>query len=193
MNTYTLIQRNGTRKEVPFLLIRDKYHISEHIPQFENRDHTLGYAQHDTGEVVIFEPLIILFEAVRDEVKKVRKKETPIVINSGYRSPEYQKRVYEEDLKANGGKPSGKVARPGRSPHELGVAMDLQAPQGFSVRDFATLIRKVCMDLKYPIARTGYVKYNYQFVHMDLAPMLFKPYTKIENPIPQLWKPGVIW
>ena len=43
----------------------------------------------------------------------------------GYRSTAEQQALYTADLKANGGKPSGKVALPGISWHEFGCAVDL--------------------------------------------------------------------
>ncbi len=43
----------------------------------------------------------------------------------GYRSSSSQQALYEADLKANGGKPTGKVAAPGLSWHEYGLAVDL--------------------------------------------------------------------
>ena len=49
-----------------------------------------------------------------------------ITCSSGYRSPEKQSALYNADLAKNGGKPSGAVARPGSSVHELGIAADLK-------------------------------------------------------------------
>ena len=49
-----------------------------------------------------------------------------ITCSSGYRSTEYQNGLYQRDLAKNGGKPSGAVARPGYSAHELGIAVDLK-------------------------------------------------------------------
>jgi hypothetical protein len=193
MNTYTLIRRDGIKTEVPFLFEKGKYLISEHLPQFENRAHTLGFAQHDTGAVVIYQPLVTLFETVRTGISLLRGEDTPITVSSGYRSREYQVAVYEADLRANSGKPSGKVARPGHSPHETGAAMDLELPKGFGAKEFAAFIRRVSLELQFPEARTGYVIYDYKFVHVDLVPMLYRPYTGMPNPNPGVWKPGVIW
>ena len=193
MNTYALIRWDGTKSEVPFLFEKGKFFISEHLPQFENRAHTLGFAQHNTGAVVIYQPLITLFETVRAGISLLRGKDTPITVNSGYRSPEYQVALYEADLRANGGKSSGKVAKPGHSPHETGAAMDLGLPEGFEAKEFAAFIRRVSRELDFPEARTGYVIYDYKFVHVDLCPMLYRPYTGTPNPNPEVWKPGVIW
>lgn len=43
----------------------------------------------------------------------------------GYRPMEETQRLWDADVKANGGQPSGKVARPGYSWHEHGLAVDL--------------------------------------------------------------------
>lgn len=89
MSTYTLIRRDGMKCEVPFLFEKGKFYISEH---FENRAHTLGFAQHDTGAVVIYQPLVTLFETVRAGISLMRGVDTPISVNSGYRSPEIKGR-----------------------------------------------------------------------------------------------------
>lgn len=58
----------------------------------------------------------------------------------GYRSVSVTQRLWDADLKANGGKPSGKVARPGTSWHEAqrgndpaGLAIDLNGSQWESI------------------------------------------------------------
>ena len=48
-----------------------------------------------------------------------------LMITSGMRDTEKQKELYAADLKANGGKASGAVARPGTSLHEKGIAIDI--------------------------------------------------------------------
>lgn len=178
--TYTLIKRDGTKTEVPFLIVNGKEHISEHITKVE-------FAQKDSGKVIIHESLIKLFEAVRVGIGK------PLKINSGFRDEEYQKHLYEADLKAHGGKPSGKVAKPGYSPHATGAAMDIAVPDGHDSEGFAKLIRNTSDKIGLPTARTGYKKYGGVFVHIDLVPIMFEPYTKIKNPQREFWRPGVTW
>lgn len=158
-----------------------KEYISAHISRAE-------FGQRDGSQkVVIFDPLIELFEAVRRQVG-------PIVISSGYRSEEYQRKLYEEDLRKNGGKPSGQVAKPGNSPHATGAAMDLIIPGGWHPRDFAEMFREACVDLNFPLCRVGWKQYlGRGFIHVDLVPMLYKPYTKIPNPHPRTWRPGAMW
>lgn len=182
MATYTLIHRSGNREEVPFLLVGDKEYVSAHISRREFGQRDGSYA------VVIFDPLKHLFEAAREKVGR------PILISSGYRSAEYQRKLYEEDVRQNGGRPSGKVAKPGNSPHELGAAMDLIIPAGWTAEELAKLFRDTSVALGFPVARTGWKRYLGQgFIHVDLAPMLFKPYTDVPNPRPQLWIPGLVW
>lgn len=48
-----------------------------------------------------------------------------ILVLSGRRSYEEQFALYQQDLERNGGSPSGKVARPGFSQHETGLAFDI--------------------------------------------------------------------
>ena len=181
MNTYTLILADGTQKEVPFLIKNGRECVAEHISKTE-------FAEKASGKLVIFEPLIDLFESVRETVG------LPININSGYRSKEYQEKLYQQDIKNNGGKPSGNVAKPGNSPHETGAAMDLSIPVNMDAATFAALLRKRSVDLKFPMARTGWVTYHGTFVHCDLVHMLFEPYLKgRRNPSPNAWVPGMKW
>jgi hypothetical protein len=54
----------------------------------------------------------------------------PLQINSGYRASGKQARLYQADLAANGGQPSGKVAPPGSSLHNYGMAVDINSSAG---------------------------------------------------------------
>ena len=181
MATYTLIYRSGNREEVPFLVRGGREYVSPHISREE-------IDTEPAPKPMIFDPLIYLFETVREKVGR------PIVISSGYRSPEYQRKLYEDDIRKNGGRPSGRVAKPGNSPHELGAAMDLIIPAGWTAEELAKLFRDTSVALGFPVARTGWKRYLGQgFIHVDLAPMLFKPYTDVPNPRPQLWIPGLVW
>jgi len=181
MNKYTLISKYGNREEVPFLIQNGREYISPHISRTE-------FGQKDgTFTVVIYDPLIELFETVRGMIGK------PIVISSGYRSREYQQKLYDEDIRRYG-RPSGNVAKPGSSPHETGTAMDLFIPIGLQAKLFAELFTAACVDLNIPLCRIGWKRYlGRGFIHVDLVPMLFKPYTKVPNPHSQYWKAGLIW
>lgn len=171
--TYTLVKRDGSREEVPFMYRDGVPCISHHIFKSE-------FGQRDTGQVVVYEPLVELFEKVREIIKR------PIRINSGYRSPEYQANLYRQD-------PSGAVAKPGNSPHQTGAAMDLGIPPNFTAQSFAALFRKTSKELGFPEARTGWKMYGGTFIHVDLVFMLYAPYTKEINPNPRDWSPGVMW
>ncbi len=180
-DVYTLIQKDGTRETVPFLNVKGKNHISAYISQAE-------FGQKDTGKAIIFEPLIQVFEKARSILEK------PIIINSGYRSREYQGKLYQADLRANQGKPSGNVAKPGNSPHMYGAAVDLTIPKGWIARDLADLIRRASVELGFPPARTGWRQYGGSFLHVDLVFMLFEPYLEgKKNPNPISWLPGIEW
>lgn len=182
MNTYTLIHRYGNREEVPFLIRNDREYISTHISRAE-------FGQRDGSQkVVIYDPLIQLFEAVRGGLGR------PIVISSGYRSDEYQKKLYEEDIQKNGGKPSGRVSKPGHSPHATGAAMDLLIPPGWDAQKLAELFQHTSTALGFSVCRTGWRAYLGQgFIHVDLVYMIFAPYTNVPNPNPRSWRPEVTW
>jgi hypothetical protein len=187
MNTFIMIERDGTRKEVPFLVI-DKYKcLSRHIYFYEYGERDEAGLLRENIQPIIFEPLIELFETLRETVNR------PIRINSGYRTIEKQTELYQRDVRENGGNPSGKVAIPSHAPHTYGAAMDLAIPFPYKAKDFARLIQKISLDLKFPMVRTGWKAYNGAFVHMDLIPMLFQPYTNISNPCPESWTPGRCW
>jgi len=79
-----------------------------------------------------------------------------ITFSSGYRDNEWQTRLYEADLKANGGKQSGRVARPGTSWHETGCALDLS---GDYLKNLSmTIWMKIAQgDLKHPLTKYGLI------------------------------------
>mgnify|MGYP000855011781 CR=1 FL=1 len=71
------------------------------------------------------EPWMKLFyNSIGDYVKSTGDRSI-FTITSGYRSPEKQRALYEENLRKYPPNGNGKVARPGRSRHEFGVALDI--------------------------------------------------------------------
>lgn len=48
-----------------------------------------------------------------------------VEVCSGYRDIAHQQRLYDENLRKNGGTPTGSVAKPGSSAHNWGIAVDL--------------------------------------------------------------------
>lgn len=86
-----------------------------------------------------------------------------LIIISAYRSVELQKRLYEQDLAKNGGKPSGKVAKPGSSPHNQGIALDVL----WSGINIAT--REEFIELARANKFGGIGRYGTQFVHIDIG------------------------
>lgn len=169
MNTYTLIKRDGTREQVPFLIKNGQEYLTDHIARYEVEDRW-------TKEVVMFGPTLALFEEARRLLGK------PIGINSGYRSPEYQKHLKEIGYKAAT-----------NSPHCRGAALDLAIPHGTTYLVLVSLLRQAAKNLKLPKPRLGYKEYGYAFVHMDLVFMLFEPYFPEKNPCPGAWREGVEW
>lgn len=181
MNTYILIHRYGNREEVPFLVRGGREYVSPHVSREE-------IDTEPAPKPMIFDPLIYLFETVREKVGR------PIVISSGYRSPEYQRKLYEDDIRKNGGRPSGRVAKPGSSPHETGAAMDMYIPAGWTAQKLAEIFQETSVALGFPKCRVGWRQYlGRGFIHVDLVHMLFAPYTNTPNPNPQAWRPGVTW
>lgn len=180
MDTYTLIKKDGSKLVVPYTVINGIEHVTEHFTR----------AELDTGHddnALFFQPILQVIEKAREIVG-------PLTADSGYRSYDHQVQVYDDDVKKNGGKPSGKVAKPGHSPHETGAAVDLAIPPGHEPEEFAKLLQKISVDLGFPMARVGWKEYlGMDFVHVDEVFLLFKPYTNVPNPFPEAWLPGVTW
>lgn len=172
--TYTLINRNGAREQVPFFMRQtgglEVPYVSMHITKREVDDAW-------TGRIIILDPLIALFERAREVLGR------PITINSGYRTPEYQKHLKNLGLR---------VAED--SPHCHGAALDLAIPKGQMAMDLADALKKAAQDLGLPAPRLGIRLYDFTFVHVDLVFLLFEPYARgRENPHPTAWRPGVEW
>ena len=167
--TFTLIKRDGTREEVPFLLQNGQPYVAEHIAKYEVADKW-------TGEVIIFEPVIQCFEETRLLCRR------PIGINSGYRSEAYQKHLKEIGYKAATD-----------SPHCRGAALDLAIPTGTTCLALITLLKQAARNLGLPKPRLGYKEYGYTFVHFDFVYMLYAPSTAEKNPHPNAWREGVEW
>lgn len=175
MNTYTLIKKDGTREEVPFLIRTINGHqilyVSEFVAKWE-ADCSW------TGKVVIFEPTLQLFNKMRDIIGR------PIIINSWFRSEEYQAHLHKLD-------PINAAAV---SPHPTGAAMDLSIPSGLTASGMEMVAHQAGRALGFPVPRTGWRKYEGRFIHVDLVFMLYKPYIAGQtNPRPARWKPGIKW
>ncbi len=169
MNIWTKIKQDGTLEEVPFLMKNGQPYISDHIAKHEINDRW-------TGKAVIFEPVIQCFEETRKLLG------SPITINSGYRSKEYQ-----DHLKKQGYKTAT------NSPHCEGAALDLAIPYGTTYLALISLLKQAARNLGLPKPRLGYKEYSYAFVHFDMVYMLFAPYTNKPNPCPGPWREGVEW
>jgi uncharacterized protein YcbK (DUF882 family) len=169
VNTFKLIKLDGTTEDKPFMLKNGIEYLTDHISRHEVEDRW-------TKEVVMFGPTLALFEETRRLLGK------PIGINSGYRSPDYQKHLKEIGYKAATD-----------SPHCRGAALDLTIPYGTTYLALISLIRQAAKNLGLPKPRLGYKEYGYTFVHVDLVFMLFEPYMNEVNPHPQAWAKGVEW
>lgn len=91
-----------------------------------------------------------------------------ITCSSGYRSTEKQNALYQADLAKNGGKPSGYVASPGSSTHELGIAVDLKVTgNGVSITKISGAAEKDGTNKDTPEWRALLAKYG---LHQPLHP-----------------------
>lgn len=116
------------------------------------------------------------FKAIREEYGG------PITITSGYRCRKKQDRLFREAVAQYGSpeRAKRKVAKPGSSPHEYAVALDMKTPSGMSSADFKRVIEGVLGQE----CRLG--KYD-TFVHFD------RGYLLAPNPHPLAFKRGVRW
>lgn len=174
----------------------ERIDISEHL-------HYPGdnLASPDTRDLVLLQGTVDLFE----ETRKLAG--VPIPVNAGYRSHAWQER-----LKAQGYKAST------ISPHEHGAALDLSVKyiDGLTkCKRAQTLIKYLCdaarnLGLR-EFLRYGSQAYGWNFVHVDIVPLLFAPQWKEvqdaqlsglanffypygrTNPNPNDWRSGVTW
>ena len=146
-----------------------KLRVSDHIAAYEIWDKW-------THDIKISPFIVRLFEAVRNEIER------PIMITSGYRSQIYQ------DYLRQIGYPAAIL-----SPHTYGAALDMLYPTGLDKDNFTMLFREKSQQLGYGDCRIGRAKYNDTFLHVDIVYLLFEPYTRIGNPIPEHWKEGISW
>jgi len=168
MNTFILINQDGTRNEVPFLIHQiggvDVEYVSEHIAQYEAEDPL-------TKQVVILEANIEQFEEVRKIIG------SPIPINSLYRTEATQKHYI-----ALGYKAAKKFF-----PHTTGAAMDQGLTKAYKIEDLIAANKLAAKRLGLKAPRLGYKAYNYTFLHRDFCFMI------PNNPDPVDWAPGVTW
>lgn len=161
---YTLIKADGRK-----VIMEGK--VAPHISDYEA-------SCHHCGKAILFEPTIQLFEKVRELVGK------PIPINSFYRCITKQDELIRDGYKAAKSNP----------PHCTGAAMDLGIPEGYTAQKLYNVFKKAAKELGFPIVpRGGWKAYGGAFLHVDLTPLMFEPYTNIKNPCPDAWKSGVTW
>lgn len=97
--------------------------------------------------------LALVFEQIRTACG-----DKPIIVNSAYRTPEYNAKLEGSSL---------------NSQHIQGRALDLRPPKGMSVLKFGQIIRKIADDMYYDptlpdlIGGIGYYK---TFIHVDTRP-----------------------
>lgn len=103
--------------------------------------------------------------------------ENDIMINSGYRSSEVQKKLYDEDVsdQANSTTSSEYVAKPGYSEHQTGYSFDISLLDSegiiteYTGEDKYKWINENCSEygfiVRYPQDKTEYTGYNYEPWH----------------------------
>jgi len=135
--------------------------VSEHISRVEyecKHCHKLPASWSASGGPDVYGQFFLDFEEIREEWGK------PIIINSGYRCPEYNKKVGGEELSA----------------HLWGLALDISPERPADPR----ALYRVILDIQ-PEFRLGYYAKK-GFIHMDCA-YLIDPIVVKE------WHPGARW
>lgn len=154
---YTLLKLDGTKVEMDGS-------VSKYITDNE------ASCSH-CGECVVFEPMVQLFNEVRDFIGN------PIIINSCYRCEDYQKILQGTNKNAAT-----------YSPHVTGAAMDLAIPKDLDLNQFKTLFSVMSRHLGFGKPRFGYKQYDYRFLHVDLVYLVPGLTHK-----PAAWREGVEW
>ena len=86
-----------------------------------------------------------------------------LIITSAFRSIESQQKLYEKDLAENGGVPSGNVAKPGSSQHNVGTAFDV-VWSGINIQT-----REEFIEMARSKRFGGIGRYGTRFVHIDIG------------------------
>ncbi len=126
----------------------------------------------DTQEISLMGNIIRLFDKAREIYGR------PIPITAGFRTV-----AHEEALRQAGYKIAKFV-----SPHSLGAALDLDArPYTWKTEsqvnaEIQKAVRDAAKALELPRPRLGHKTYDEKFTHVDLAFMLFAPYTTLAHP-----------
>lgn len=127
----------------------------------------------DTHGFSMLPQCVALFEETRKEWAN------PITVDAGYRTYAHEKALESQGLK------TAKFA----SPHSLASALDYKATAGTydgTIAQGNTALRsafkKAASALGLPAPRIGWKAYNGAFIHVDLMPMLFAPFTNLPHP-----------
>lgn len=137
----------------------------------------LTYASNRVNVTGLHPIVLPRFLAMAQEYTAKTKKK--LLVNSGLRSSTYQKVLYDRDLASNQtplgqskkiGVASGFVARPNSSPHERGLAIDVNSAQA-SELDRLGLIKKYGFDR--PLWPKGRAKVTEEW-HIQIRPDFLK-------------------
>lgn len=122
--------------------------ISEHFKLYE-------FESPDTNEVKIDPELVQKLEILRKLVSDYLGKDTPLIINSGYRTWEHHKYIYEVEL-GYGDKWEEHIST--KSKHLYGIASDIKKVPRLSINQLANLAEDAGFD--------GIGKYSWG-IHVD--------------------------
>lgn len=96
---------------------------------FESKTSSYQVRDHN---VILHKDIIPQFNALMDDFLEAKGK-SDIMALSGYRSPEKQEELYQNDLQQTGAEESTQVAKAGYSEHQTGYAMDLSLYTGLGL------------------------------------------------------------
>lgn len=135
----------------------------------------------DEGNFIIAEKLVEVFEEIRNRIG------AQLLITSGYRSPEKQKRLRE--YYTSKGMPNHASVR---SPHSEGMALDISCNDKAAVGNLMAVVKDI-RDHGKPYIRIGWKQYleeGCHFVHIDVCPFFFHPKDGIMKTaeVPEAWR-----
>ena len=127
----------------------------------------------DAGSLLISEVLIDFLQALRDN-------EGAMIVSSGYRTEDHQRKLQKQT--------SGAASI---SPHVKGMGSDIDRPTIASTKLFAkntlALAKKLKINIR--VGHDQYLRLGQTFVHIDVCPEYYgkgKPYHK--RPFPPAWE-----
>ena len=178
---YTHTTKTNIEKKTAILVNKYNYLPDKYAPD----DIVSVSNQHGYGENKIKKEV---YEAFKNMFNDAKKEKITLIINSGYRDYNYQKKLYDEYKNTKGEEyADGYAARPNFSEHQTGLALDIITP-GASGKTFENTDAFKWLDknahkygfvLRYPkdkedVTGYSYESWHYRYLGKDLA-------TKVKN------------